>query len=125
MKFGPRAPPGPSTVPPFKSLLEAVALLEPLHPASRVHNALLTGEERVAPATHLDPHLGFGRSRLPGVATGAGKDRVHVLRVYLRLQLVLLARRQYADLLAAALPEKLELHPAGDGREAGEIKPEP
>src|SRR2546428_12032680 len=55
---------------------------EPLDAAGRVDDLLLSGEERVTVAAHLDLELGPRRARHEGVAARAADDlRQHVSRV--------------------------------------------
>lgn len=64
---------GASQYLPAVFLLHAVAAPEALDAAGRVDDAVLTGEERVALAAHLDPDLGLCGTRFPAVAAGAGE----------------------------------------------------
>jgi hypothetical protein len=66
-------------------LLEAVALEEALHAASRVHDAVLAGEEGMTPAAHLDVQMRLGGAGLKGVATGADDGRLYVFWMNIRL----------------------------------------
>src|SRR5438445_12674877 len=53
-------------------------LLEALHLATGIDDALLPGEERVAHGAHLGLELGHGRSGAEGVSAQAVDDRVGV-----------------------------------------------
>ena len=66
-------------------LLKAVPLEEALHPASRVHDAVLAGEERMTPAAYLDVQMRLGGAGLEGVAAGADDGRFYVLWMDIRL----------------------------------------
>src|SRR5207253_5224834 len=61
--------------------------LEALDPATRVHQLLLAGVERVASGADLDVDLGFRRAGLEGAPAGADDVREDVLGMDLRLHL--------------------------------------
>jgi hypothetical protein len=52
-------------------LLNTVSLLEPLHPASRIDQFLLTSKERMTRRANFGGNLRFGGTGLKGVAAKA------------------------------------------------------
>ena len=60
-------------------LLDTVAPLHPLHAPLGIHNALLSSEEGVAIAAHLNPKLRFGGTGGKGMTTGAGHLRISII----------------------------------------------
>src|SRR5687768_7927663 len=61
--------------------LPLVLALEPLDAAGRVHELLLSREERMALGAHFHANLGPGRSSADDLAARTGNGRVHVVRM--------------------------------------------
>jgi hypothetical protein len=67
-------------------LSQVIPSLQTLHTPLRINNALFSGEERVALATHLNPDLRFSRTQCEFIPTGAHyRCIVIVLGVNVRL----------------------------------------
>lgn len=67
-------------------LLDTVAPLHPLHSPLGIHNALLSSEEGVAIAAHLNAKLRFSGTGGKGMTTAAGHLRIRIiLGMYLSL----------------------------------------
>ena len=60
-------------------LLDTVAPLHPLHAPLGVHNALLSSEEGVAIAAHLNAKLLFSGTGGKGMTTGAGHLGIRII----------------------------------------------
>ena len=60
-------------------LLDTVAPLHTLHAPLGIHNALLSSEEGVAIAAHLNPKLRFSGAGGKGMATGAGHFCIRII----------------------------------------------
>jgi hypothetical protein len=65
--------------------LKAVAFEEALHAASRVHDAVLAGEEGMTVTAHLYVQARLGGAGLEGVAAGADNGRFYIFRMDIRL----------------------------------------
>src|SRR5919202_1324510 len=67
-------------------VLAGESVLEPLHPTTRVHDALPARVERVANRTNFQVYvLARRRARLERIAAHAPHDRIRILRMYARL----------------------------------------
>ena len=72
----------------FRALL-AITTVEPIHAAGRIDQFLLAGKEGMASRANLDMQIALaGRTRLEGLATGAGHGYLFILRVNSRLHFV-------------------------------------